>query len=373
MRLFGRLSLRHLWVHGLRRVRDEYEETQDDIARGSPVLRTSAVVVGSYLVVAIVLGIYWSISPAVLPVKIAIQQVLFEQDISLNGNGSNTTVPAGVATTATLIAVMETLWQKPGGYLTNDLLPPGIWLDNMPHWELGVILQVRDMIHMLRVSFSQSATNMIVDNDLQKAEVRLNFSTKSWIFPATESQYTAGVEHLKKYLLHLSQPDNTGTYFYADAQHLNDYLAGVEQRLKNLSQRLTASVGPVINTDNAAMPVTQTNSNGLYIKTPWRQLDDVFFEARGSSWALIALLQGLEIDFASVLMEKDAQASYEQIIRELEATQQTVYSPVILNGDGFGFVVNHSLVMSSYISRTQAAIADCRRLLLKHSLPAPSF
>ncbi len=372
MRLFGRLPLRHLWVHGLRRVRDGYQDTQEDIARGRPILRISAFVISSYLAAALAFGIYWSCSPTMLPVKAAIQQVLFEQHILPNESDFNTDVP-GIATTATLIAVVETLWQKPGGFITNDLLPPGILLDDMPHWELGVLLQARDMTHMLRVSFSQAAINMVINNDLQKAEVRLNFSNKSWIFPASESQYSESTEHLKKYLLQLATPDNADAYFYADAQHLNDYLASVEQRLKNLSQRLTASVGPIINTDSAAIPVTQTTVTGLYLKTPWRKLDDIFYEARGSSWALIALLRALEIDFSGVLAEKNAQASYEQIIRELEATQQTIYSPVVLNGNGFGFVVNHSLVMSSYISRTQAAIADCRRLLLKPTLPAPSF
>lgn len=368
MRLFRRLSLRHLWVHGLRKMRDEYQETQEEIAHGHPLLRISAFLLSGYLVLVMVLGVYWSSSPTMLPVKAAIQQVLFEQDILPNDNDFNTEV-AGIATTATLIAVVETLWQKPGGYIANDLLPPGILLDDMPYWELGVVSQARDMTHMLRVSFSQAAINMVVNNDLQKAEVRLNFSTKSWIFPATEAQYDTGVEHLKKYLVQLATPNNNEAYFYADAQHLNDYLASVEQRLKSLSQRLAASVGPSINTDSAAIPVTQTNVNGLYIKTPWRKLDDIFYEARGSSWALIALLQGLEIDFAKALNEKNAQASYEQIIRELQATQQTIYSPIVLNGNGFGFMVNHSLVMSSYLSRTQAAIADCRRLLLKPTLP----
>jgi hypothetical protein len=52
-----------------------------------------------------------------------------------------------------------------------------------------------------------------------------------------------------------------------------------------------------------------------------------------------------------------------QIIRELEPTQQTIWSPVILNGTGLGIWANHSLVMASYISRVNAAIIDMRDLL----------
>ena len=54
-----------------------------------------------------------------------------------------------------------------------------------------------------------------------------------------------------------------------------------------------------------------------------------------------------------------------QIIRELEMTQQSVKSPMIVNGDGFGLLANHSLVMASYISRANAAIIDLRELLSK--------
>lgn len=89
----------------------------------------------------------------------------------------------------------------------------------------------------------------------------------------------------------------------------------------------------------------------------------MFFEARGSAWALIHLLKAVEIDFADVLEKKNARVSVQQIIRELEATQQTLFSPMVLNGSGFGMLANHSLVMASYISRANAAIIDLRRLL----------
>ena len=51
----------------------------------------------------------------------------------------------GYSTTNTLIRVVETLLDKRGGYLTNDKFPPGLWLDNMPNWEYGALVQVRDL------------------------------------------------------------------------------------------------------------------------------------------------------------------------------------------------------------------------------------
>jgi hypothetical protein len=114
--------------------------------------------------------------------------------------------------------------------------------------------------------------------------------------------------------------------------------------------------------DPAAVKSTKTKSE-TQIQTPWLELDDVFYEARGTTWALIHLLKAIEIDFKEVLEQKNALVSLQQIIRELEPTQDALWSPIILNGSGLGIVANHSLVMGSHISRANAAIIDLRRLL----------
>ena len=71
----------------------------------------------------------------------------------------------------------------------------------------------------------------------------------------------------------------------------------------------------------------------------------------------------MEVDFEDVLEKKNAQVSFRQIIRELESTLEPLGSPMVLNGDKFGFFANHSLVMANYISRANAAIIDLRKLL----------
>jgi len=64
-----------------------------------------------------------------------------------------------------------------------------------------------------------------------------------------------------------------------------------------------------------------------------------------------------------VLQKKNALISLRQIIRELEGTQDELWSPMIMNGSGFGLFANHSLVMASYISRANSALIDLRNLL----------
>ncbi|HBC56579.1 MAG TPA: DUF2333 domain-containing protein, partial [Gammaproteobacteria bacterium] len=63
------------------------------------------------------------------------------------------------------------------------------------------------------------------------------------------------------------------------------------------------------------------------------------------------------------LQKKNALVSLRQIIRELEATQQSTWSPMVLNGSGYGLLPNYSLILANYISRANAAIIDLQRLL----------
>lgn len=311
-----------------------------------------------YLLAMVILGMYWSVAPA----RLDVQEKAAEYAAQDGGS-----VVTGSATTAALMAVVETLLDKPGGYLRNDLALPGAWLDNIPNWEYGVLIQVRDLSRALREVHSRSQSQSTEDPDLALAEPRFNFKADSWVLPSSESQYRDGLDLTRKYFRGLSDQRASDAQFYARADNLRYWLGTVNTRLGSLSQRLSASVGQRrINTDLAgdgdATQSTQTTDE-MMVKTPWAKIDDVFYESRGTAWALIHFLKAAEVDFADVLKKKNAQVSMQQIVRELERTQDTVWSPVIVNGTGLGMLANHSLVMASYISRANAAIIDLRDLL----------
>jgi len=240
-------------------------------------------------------------------------------------------------------------------------------MDNVPNWEFGVLTQVRDLAKALRNDFSRSQTQSTEDVDLSKAEPQFNFDNSSWILPSTESEYRQGIVALERYLARLVDDNHDDAQFYARADNLRDWLAIVEKRLGSLSQRLSASVGQArVNTDlggDSHGAQSTARPSEVQVKTPWTELDDVFYEARGATWALIQFLHAIEVDCRGVLEKKNALVSLQQIIRELESTQDAVWSPIILNGTGFGFVANHSLVMASFISRANAAVIDLRNLL----------
>ena len=310
------------------------------------------------LLLLTLLGWYWSQEPDVFDVN----QRAADQALAHNEE-----VVAGYTTTTALIEVGDTLLNKPGGYLSNDLMPPSVFVDNMPAWEFGALEMMRDLALAMRKDFSRSQSQSVENTRLIAAQPKLNIDHLSWLLPSAESQYSEALDLLRTYRSELGDRQADDSQFYTRADNLRDWLKQVEKRLGSMSQKLSASVGTEIyNTDLAgdseANQSTPTSTK-LQTKTSWFKIDDNFYEARGASWALLHFLKAIERDFADVLEKKNATVSLQQIIRELEATQIPVWSPMILNGGGFGIFANHSLVMANYISRANAALIELSELL----------
>ena len=318
------------------------------------VLTTSIIVVFLFYI----LGVFWSFEPDTFDVR---------SEAINDAKVANVKPVVGYTTTTTLIRVAEKILDKPGGYLSNDITPPSVFLDNIPAWEFGALEMVRDMSLVMRQSFSRSQSQSLENKHLKNAQPKFNIDAGNWAIPSAEGEYRSAIADLYNYRQDLADPLVQGAQFYARADNLRDWLREIEKRLGSYSQRLSASVGRnQLNTDLAGErnAVQSTiSASAVIVKTSWWKIDDVFYESRGASWALLHMLQAIEVDFADVLENKNAAVSVSQIIRELEATQEAVWSPMILNGSGFGIGANHSLVMANYISRANAALIDLRELL----------
>jgi hypothetical protein len=276
-------------------------------------------------------------------------------------------VVVGSTTTAALVESIERMLGKRGGYLSNDRFPPGVLMDNLPNWEFGALTATRDLARALRNEFSRSQTQSAEDKDLQEAEPLFSSPNDRWLLPSSESQYRKGAAFIDSYAKRLADNDQSDAQFYARADNLADYLQVVSTRLGSLSQNLSASVGQVrVDTDLANDPsATQSKpaESPRAVRTPWLEIDDKFYEARGYTWALRAQLEAIRVDFGPVLRDKNAMISLEQVIRELEEAQVPLGSPIVLNGSAYGFFANHSLVLANYVSRANAALIELRELL----------
>lgn len=346
------------------KIRQYFSDRKDDLrdfaGGGGVVGKFIFAVLVVYLLVTLVLGMIWSSEPEVFSVREHTRDVADEM-----GREPVT----GFATTATIIRIAETMLDKPGGYISNDIFPPGVWLDNIPNWEYGVLVQLRDFSRAMRKDISRAQSQSAEDRDLVIAEPQFHFDSGSWAIPSTEAEYRRGINALHSYLDRLSHPERPDAQFFARADNLANWLADLETRLGSLSRTLGESVGKASVSDSVSNidldnPLTE-EATGDEVKTPWTKIDDVFYEARGTAWALLHIFHAIEVDFRKVLNDKNAVSSAKQIIIELEGTQGEMWSPVILNGSGYGVLANHSLTMAAYLSRASAAIGDMRDLLTR--------
>ena len=299
------------------------------------------------------LSVYWSFEPDTFnPDSYAAEQAKLNHQ----------TLTTGYETTTTLIHISELLINKSGGFLTNDKLPPSLLMDNMPAWETGVLTQVRDMALVLKDNLSRPQNESHIDSDLKEAQPALNINSHSWNFPSAESEYQNAIDALTRYRDRLSASRHPAQ-FYSRDDNLVAWLEVVQKRLGTISQDLGSSVGePQLIMDSKAEG-KEVSLNAP--KTSWFKIDNIFYESRGSTWAILLLMKAMKHDFEPLLEEEKATVMIDQIIRELEATQETVWSPMILNGMGFGLLPNHSLIMANYVSRAQAGTVDLINLLEK--------
>jgi len=311
-----------------------------------------------YVVVILALMWWWDYEPPHFDVAGVAQQ---------RASAKNQPLVTGSVTVSTLIGCAQTLLDKRGGYLSNDRFPPGVLMDNVPNWEFGVLVATRDFSDAMRNEFSRSQTQSTEDNDLREAAPLFNSPNDRWLLPSSERQYRKAIGFMDGYLTRLADNNAQDAQFFARADNLSDYLGTVSTRLGSLSQRLSASVGQErIDTDLAGDPNAQKSTPSTsprVVRTPWNEIDDNFYEARGYTWALREQLEAIRIDFGPVLRDKNAMVSLDQVIRELHESQNSLGSPMVLNGTPFGFFANHSLVMANYISRANAAVIDLRELL----------
>ena len=336
-------------MHALRGLADSFNPA---VWRRRGLMAGGATALVALAVVLFVLGWWWSSPPDTFQPEARAQRMAEAEGQEM--------VP-GYVTTATLIHSVEDLLHKPGGYLFNDVIPPGVMLDNVPSWEYGAVVQIRDLARNLRNEMSRSQSQSREDPDLAQAEPRLHFNADAWMFPSTEGEYEAALTYLRKYRDRLAAGDAD---FYARADNLRDYLGTVGQRLGGIVQRLSASSSDWrADFGVSAKASNQPPAKAQRGETPWFEIDDEFYNARGATWALLHFLQAVRADFRAVLENKNAVASMDQLIGALEAAQRPLSSPLVLNGNGLGIFANHSLVLASYVARANASLIELRRLL----------
>jgi len=318
------------------------------------------VFLGVVMTVLIILGAWWGSEPGQF-------NIIDEAQIRAKETHSSDNIPVGYVYTNTLAHIAETLLYKPGGYITNDVGPPGVFLDNVPNWEYGSLVMLRDATSALRNHFARDQSQSAEDPDLAIAEPYFYFENDSWALPSTEAEYEKGIEALHKYMERLQHfgGDVKRAQFYSRADNLWQYTEVVIKRLGGLSTRLAAnSSGSNLGPGLTDVEREQAEKQGTPLpKVSWLEVDDVFYEARGASWALLHILRAIKYDFEDILLDKRAMRTVDIMIKAMENALQPITCPMILNGDGYGIFANYSLTMANYIARANAAALDLRDIM----------
>jgi hypothetical protein len=332
---------------------------EDEKSRG--ILWGFGVLVLLSLLILIFLGVWWGAEPQQFSIQ---DQAMERAKIT-----KTTEIPLGYTYTNTLAHIAEVLLHKSGGYITNDVAPPGVFLDNISAFEYGALVMLRDATTALRNHFTRDQSQSDEDPDLKVAEPYFYYENDSWALPSTEAEYQKGIDALHKYMVRLQKYEGNvkRAQFYSRADNLWQYTEVVIKRLGNLSTRLSASTagaalipGMEVIEPNAAVRNAKIAPMG---ETPWLLIDDVFYEARGSSWALLHILKAVKYDFHDILLDKRAMNTVDIMIKALENALSPVLSPMILNGTGYGVTANYSLTMATYIARANAAALDLRDIM----------
>ncbi|MEZ8295948.1 DUF2333 family protein [Vibrio splendidus] len=298
----------------------------------------------------------------------AIKPSLYTADEMMAAYPKDAEYVVGDATTAAVIHVLDTLLNKPGGYLSNDILSKiGVW-DNMPSFELGAIYMTRDLFRTIREDFSRSQSQSVENPILKKKQPDIDYRHNSFMLPRTESTLRSAMEGMIQYREGISDVNVPLAQFHTRAESLADYLSTVAKRMGSYNQQLAANSGQRrVDTNLANDPDAQqstptpaelTDKNGFF------QVDNVWHETRGATYAAVHFLRAIEVDYAVTLKKKGATISIRQIIRELESTQESYWStPFVFNGSGRGWVPNHSDTLSASLGRANSALLDIVRLL----------
>jgi len=304
------------------------------------------------IVIIFALAEYWSFEPDEFDV---IEETLKRQNLK-----SIDELEDGQVYANTLAHIAETLLYKPGGYITNDVAPPGVLLDNITSWEFGALVMLRDATTALRNHLSRAQSQSAEDPDLAIAEPYFYYERNSWALPSTEAEYEKGIKALYRYIerLHNPRQQQTPGHFYSRADNLWQYVEIIIKRLGGLSTRLNAS-----SSRYAELGFTESSKAAPIKQTPWIDIDNVFWESRGAAWALLHIMKAVKHDFRFILEDKRAMNTVDIIIHEMENAMDPVLSPMILNGDGFGIFANYSLAMANYIARANAAALDLRDIM----------
>ena len=228
---------------------------------------------------------------------------------------------------------------------------PGAALDNMPNYQQGMISAISRFAIEMSDQIGRVRGASQVDTDLDKAAGLLKYKPDVWVYDVSESllptrssadQYRLGAKALASYNIRLAAGD-----------------AVFERRSDNLLatlDRFTADLG-------SASAVIDNSVKDLF--TFSTSADDVFYRTKGRLYAYYMLLEGLKVDYAQVIEEKNLGNAWDLMLNSLR--EAAAMDPlVVINGDPDGVILpSHLTAQGFYLLRARTQMREISNILLK--------
>ena len=239
-------------------------------------------------------------------------------------------------------------------WVANDpFFMPGSMLDNMPHYQQGIIAGLSRFAIELTDQIARTRGSSQVDPDLNNASGLLRYPGTVWIFnlstslaptASSESQYRQAMVALRGYNERLAAGN-----------------AVFETRADNLLatlDRIAADIG----SSSAALDQHLAEHSGFGLDF---QADDVFYANKGRLYAYYLLLRELGVDYARVIQERDLGSAWAQMLDSFRAAA-TLQPWVVMNGaPDSQLLPSHLASQGFFLLRARTQLREISNILLK--------
>ncbi len=243
----------------------------------------------------------------------------------------------GAALLASITNRLEQEMDSTFGWSINDLIiSPTRWLDNRANRQRGTIFATRMMATFFSTNLAKYGKVDKENEYLKEArEKYFAFTSDSWWFPSSESQYEKGIAELKKYEADLLKGD-AGAVFNLrtdDMYNMLDFIIG--------KQFLDEPLGLLV----------QSND-----QVPYTELDNQIYYTQG----IILVLRDALRTFVHLYPEVEEKGGKENIgIAFKEMDQICTFDPlVVLRGNHDSIMADHRGKMARYLISIRERIDD---------------
>ncbi len=228
---------------------------------------------------------------------------------------------------------------------------PGFMLDNMPHYQQGIMYAFGRFSVQLSDQLGRARGSSQVDKDLDMAVGLLKYPGTVWVFnfetsilptASSEAQY----QRVREALLSYNKRVASGQAVF-------------DSRADNLIAALDA-IAADLGSQSAIIDEHLSNKKWLDM-----QADDVFYSTKGRLYAYYMILRELQKDYAQVFKGRDINNVWNNMLTSFEeAANMETY--VVINGaPDSQFLPSHLTGQGFYLLRARTQLREISNILTK--------